>query len=103
MEKPHFKFPKIGRLSDIAYNFRGQKVTFYGTVKLHGTNASVVVDHEGNFYCQSRNRVITPENDNYGFAEWLHEEPGQQHMVEISTLSGSAKFRVNFLQYTWVI
>lgn len=48
-------------------------INFYGSVKLHGTNASIVLDNEGNYYCQSRNRVITPDNDNAGFAEWAHQ------------------------------
>ena len=43
-------------------------LTFVGSVKLHGTNASVVFPLEGGFYCQSRSQVITPEADNAGFA-----------------------------------
>lgn len=44
-------------------------VRFTGTVKLHGTNAAVVVRGDQVSY-QSRNRVITPEDDNMGFAAW---------------------------------
>ncbi len=44
-------------------------LNFLGTVKLHGTNASVVVSGE-EVYFQSRNNVITPEKDNAGFANW---------------------------------
>lgn len=39
-------------------------------VKLHGTNAAVRFE-DGTYYCQSRNRDITPENDNYGFAAFI--------------------------------
>lgn len=59
------------------------------TEKLDGTNACVVIleqssdnplditnslGNSGNQYifAQSRNKVITPENDNYGFARWVH-------------------------------
>lgn len=48
-------------------------LTFIGSVKLHGTNASVVFPKEGGFYCQSRSQIITPEQDNAGFARWANE------------------------------
>jgi len=41
---------------------------FYGTVKLHGTNASVVEKSDGSLYYQSRKNIITPTKDNAGFA-----------------------------------
>jgi hypothetical protein len=43
------------------------------TEKLDGTNACVVIDEEGNFGCQSRSRLITPEDDNHGFAAWAYQ------------------------------
>lgn len=42
-------------------------ITFKGTVKLHGTNASVV-RYKDRIEFQSRERVLTPENDNSNFA-----------------------------------
>jgi hypothetical protein len=42
-------------------------VTYRGRVKLHGSNASVVV-HGDQVIPQSRNRVLTLDEDNYGFA-----------------------------------
>lgn len=43
-----------------------------GTVKLHGTNASVYRDPEtGNLVVQSRTKIITPEDDNAGFAKFV--------------------------------
>lgn len=84
------KYPKIGQLKDVVYEvmrrakFDGldsdgnpkykpvaamPTLEFEGTVKLHGTNASVVIDG-GEVRYQSRNRVITPEDDNAGFAAW---------------------------------
>jgi len=48
-------------------------LTFVGSVKLHGTNASVVFPPEGGYYCQSRSQIITPEQDNAGFAAWVRD------------------------------
>lgn len=43
------------------------------TEKIDGTNACVVIGDNGEFACQSRNRFITPEDDNFGFARWAYE------------------------------
>ena len=57
------KFPKIPRLK------RGCVIT----EKIDGTNAQVVFNADGDMLCGSRNRVITPDDDNYGFAQWAYE------------------------------
>ncbi len=52
-------------------------VTFRGTVKLHGSNCGVVCTPEA-LVAQSRNRALSVEDDNYGFAAWVaREEVGQ--------------------------
>lgn len=56
-------FGKIPRLS------RGIIIT----EKLDGTNAQVHVLECGRVLAGSRNRYITPEDDNYGFAKWVKE------------------------------
>lgn len=56
-------FPKIPRLK------RGCIIT----EKIDGTNAQVVVGEDGSVRAGSRNRWITPENDNFGFARWVAE------------------------------
>ncbi len=44
------------------------------TEKIDGTNAAIRIDDDGFFrFAQSRSRVITPEDDNFGFARWAHE------------------------------
>lgn len=43
------------------------------TEKIDGTNAAIGVLDDGTVYAQSRNRIITPERDNFGFARWVHE------------------------------
>lgn len=46
------------------------------TEKIDGTNAQVHVTETGQVFAGSRNRWITPEADNFGFARWVaeHEE-----------------------------
>jgi len=87
------KFPKIRQFRDVIkhvrtqHDFQGfddednaiyehqtpypQCVSFTGTVKLHGTNAAIVIDSERNITVQSRSREITVENDNAGFAAFV--------------------------------
>lgn len=56
-------FPKIARL-------RRQCII---TEKIDGTNAQIYITEDGQFFTGSRNRWVTPENDNYGFSKWAHE------------------------------
>lgn len=61
------KFPAIKRLK------RGCVIT----EKLDGTNAQINFDADGNILCGSRKRMITPEDDNYGFASWAYTNQGK--------------------------
>jgi hypothetical protein len=65
--EPEFTpFPKIARLN--------RDITI--TEKIDGTNAAIVIqqtDDEVSIYAQSRKRVITPDDDNFGFAAWVFE------------------------------
>lgn len=65
IDRPEFnEFGKIARLN--------REVVV--TEKIDGTNASVVVSDDGTeLWAASRNRYITPEDDNFGFAKWVHE------------------------------
>jgi hypothetical protein len=57
-------FPKIQRL----------KRTVIATEKIDGTNAQIYITDDGaEIFAGSRNRWITPENDNFGFARWVQE------------------------------
>lgn len=63
-EIPFVEFPKISRYS------RGVVVT----EKLDGTNAQIYIDDKGeNIYAGSRNKWITPTDDNMGFAKWVQK------------------------------
>jgi hypothetical protein len=87
--KKHTSYPKIAQFRNVVSNinreitFNGLDedgnaiydpsikkpiLTFKGTVKLHGTNASVCFNSKDGFWIQSRNNIITLENDNAGFA-----------------------------------
>jgi len=44
------------------------KITFHGTIKLHGTNAGISYNKEDGMWYQSRKRIITVDKDNAGFA-----------------------------------
>lgn len=66
--KPFGKIPRLNREIII-------------TEKLDGTNGLVHVDAEGNVRAGSRNRWITPESDNFGFAKWV-----SQNQDELTTL-----------------
>lgn len=46
------------------------------TEKIDGTNAAVIVDEHGAVGAQSRNRLLSVDNDNYGFARWVVENAG---------------------------
>lgn len=43
------------------------------TEKIDGTNAAVIVTEDGQVGAQSRKRLITPQDDNYGFAAWVQD------------------------------
>lgn len=60
-------FPKIPRLR--------REITV--TEKIDGTNAQVVITEDGEVLAGSRNRWITPESDNAGFARWVKENEAQ--------------------------
>lgn len=56
-------WPKIARLNR----------EIYVTEKIDGTNAAIIVTEAGEVAAQSRSRVITPEDDNFGFAAWVQK------------------------------
>jgi len=87
--KKHSSFPKIGQYRQVIKDIRMRssymgkdadgnpiydnsrifpKVTFKGSVKLHGTNGGVAHTEEDGIWAQSRENIITVEHDNFGFA-----------------------------------
>lgn len=49
-------------------------ITFTGTVKLHGTNAAIGYSKQDGLWCQSRERILSVEKDNAGFAFWVESK-----------------------------
>ena len=70
------------------YQSRRGRIGFSGTVKIHGTNISLVFTSSSLPQVQSRTRVITPESDNgYGAAAWLSPHIQMIHST-INTIIG---------------
>jgi hypothetical protein len=49
---------------------RGNAEQVVVTEKMDGTNACIIIEG-GVVAAQSRNKIITPDSDNYGFARWV--------------------------------
>jgi len=43
------------------------------TEKIDGSNAALHITEDGQVFAQSRKRLITPEDDNFGFAGWAQK------------------------------
>jgi len=92
----HHAFPSIDQFSHVRRNvqwksqYRGQDandepimdrtasmptLSYEGTVKTHGSNGAICFERNDGFYCQSRERIIAPGNDNAGFAAWAYSIP----------------------------
>ena len=100
--KKHISYPKIQQFRNIVANIN-REITFTGldangdaiydpsikkpilkfkgTVKLHGTNASVCYNSEEGLWVQSRQNVITVDKDNAGFA--FFAESKKQVLLDI--------------------
>lgn len=75
-----YKFSYTGKDAEgnTVYDFTKKLpiVLFVGTVKLHGTNGSVRFDNKNGFLVQSRENIITVEEDNATFASFVSERKG---------------------------
>jgi hypothetical protein len=60
-----------------------ERVAYRGRVKLHGSNAGVVVDGD-QLIPQSRNRVLTLGEDNYGFAAFVLDPVRSEGIRELA-------------------
>lgn len=57
-------------------NIELPSLKFQGTVKLHGTHADLVYNKkDATLICQSRNRILTLDSDNSGFANYIQTIP----------------------------
>lgn len=84
MIKKFYPYCKIGQFKDAIQEVNKTDssddniLNYKGTVKLHGTNAAIVgIFSKGkiiDIYTQSRNRVLSIEEDNAGFAAFVHKK-----------------------------
>lgn len=77
MNQEFKEFPKMARLS--------REIVI--TEKIDGTNAQIFIAEDGSMLFGSRNRWVTPEDDNYGFAVWA-----TAHTDELRTLGPGRHF-----------
>jgi hypothetical protein len=72
LKQPVFEeWPKITRL----------RRTIVVTEKIDGTNAQIHILEDGTVLAGSRNRYVTVDNDNAGFAKWV--KANEQQLVEL--------------------
>lgn len=78
------KFPSINQFKHYVKGCKKAgrtQVLVTGTPKLHGTNSAIRFGPDGSVSYQSRNRVITPEDDNAGFANAMEPISDQLHTI----------------------
>jgi len=101
MTQPHIPFPSIKQFRNVVQHVRQQArfkglnelgeaiidhsakaptLSFVGTVKLHGTNAAIVFTPDGIQY-QSRERVLTIEQDNAAFMFHMSQKQEALHIL----------------------
>jgi len=49
------------------------KIQFLGEVKVHGTNSAICYNPKYGIWTQSRNKITTPQLDNFGFSKWVYD------------------------------
>lgn len=107
MKKTHITFPSIGVYRNVIKTVRERasydnlplpKITFTGTVKVHGTNAAVCSIFDGSdFWVQSRSNIITPQSDNAGFAQYVETQ-----RLFFENLINNVKMYFNIVQETTI-
>lgn len=76
-----------------------RKINLIGTVKIHGTNSSVGLDLKDNsLFYQSRNRVLSLDDDNYDFAKYIEDNKS-----EFLKIFDEIKNKINTEKYDSII
>jgi len=69
------KWPSIELLHNLCRSLEKVEevptLSYRAKIKLDGTNAGVQIFSDGRVAAQSRTQIITPDNDNMGFANWV--------------------------------
>lgn len=81
-EKSAFTGLDIDGNATFDYNKPKPTIKFTQTVKIHGTNAGIGLTKDGEFFQQSRNRLISVDNDNSGFSSWCEDSPRRLYLIK---------------------
>jgi hypothetical protein len=96
------KFGSIGQFRNFikTMQYLGlRKINLIGTVKIHGTNSSVGLDLKDNsLFYQSRNRVLSLDDDNYDFAKYIEDNKS-----EFLKIFDEIKNKINTEKYDSII
>jgi RNA ligase len=116
--KKHISMPSIEKFSNLVaninreYNFVGLDennnpiydnnkpkpvISLLGTIKLHGTNGGFIFNDQDGFWIQSKEKIITPENDNAGCA-FFCETKKEAFMEIINKIK--EKYSIDTSRYT---
>lgn len=72
------RWPSVGLLHNVRRSLIALEatpvVTYRAKIKLDGTNAGVQIFSDGRVAAQSRSQIITPDDDNMGFAQWVSQQ-----------------------------
>ena len=84
------KFPKIGKFLEFVKTVKklnvNDKFIIKGTVKAHGTNTSWIYrKDEGSVVCQSRNRILSHDSDQFGFWTFSQSEKVKIFMCALTS------------------
>ena len=96
------KFGSIGQFRNFIKTMQylgWRKINLIGTVKIHGTNSSVGLDLKDNsLFYQSRNRVLSLDDDNYDFAKYIED-----NKTEFLKIFDEIKNKINTEKYDSII
>jgi len=73
----HVKWPSIDNFKNVHWHINSKKeyletvIAYVPKVKLHGTNAAIQIFPDGKVVAQSRNRILSREEDNHGFCAFV--------------------------------
>jgi len=90
------KFSKIQGFNNAVKYARSRRewphgaIEFEGTTKLHGTNAGVLVRADGSMTAQSRNRALSLDSDNCGFAAFALESRRAAFLAGLAGVIGKS-------------
>lgn len=100
--KDIIKFGSIGQFRNFIKTMQylgWREINLIGTVKIHGTNSSVGLDLKDNsLFYQSRNRVLSLDDDNYDFAKYIED-----NKAEFLKIFDEIKNKINTEKYDSII